>query len=60
MRGEAGEKQDELGLLRNFGGAKARRSTILQQDQKGVYSQMNETEKLQEVFQNTAIRKQPS
>jgi hypothetical protein len=52
LRGEAGENQGELG--RNFGSAKARRATILVQDHEGVYSQMNETEKLQEVFQNTA------
>ena len=52
LHGEAGENQGELG--RNFGGAKARRATVLVQDHEGVYSQMNETEKLQEVFQNTA------
>jgi len=52
LRGEAGENQGELG--QNFGSAKARRATILMQDHEGVYSQMNETEKLQEVFQNTA------
>ena len=51
LHGDAGENQGELG--RNFGGAKARRATILVQDHEGVYSQMNETEKLQEVFQNT-------
>ncbi len=52
FRGEAEENQGELGW--NFGSAKARRATILVQDHEGVYSQMNETEKLQEVFQNTA------
>jgi hypothetical protein len=52
LRGEAGENQGELG--RNFGSVKAHRATILIQDHEGVYSQMNETEKLQEVFQNTA------
>jgi hypothetical protein len=50
--GEAEENQGELG--RNFGSAKAGRTTILVQDHEGVYSQMNETEKLHEVFQNTA------
>ena len=52
LRGETGENQDEPG--RNFGGAKTRRSTILLKDQEGVYSHMNETEKLSDVFQNTA------
>jgi hypothetical protein len=52
FRGETDENQGELG--RNFGSAKARRATILVQDHEVVYSQMNETENLQEVFQNTA------
>jgi hypothetical protein len=51
LRGEEGEIQGDLG--RNFGSAKVRRATILVQDREGVYIQMNETEKPQEVFQNT-------
>jgi hypothetical protein len=52
LRGEAGENQGERG--RDLRSAKARRATILVQDHEGVYSQMNETEKFQEIFQNTA------
>jgi hypothetical protein len=51
-------KLDFIGLegeqRRQKSNTPSRRATILVQDHEGVYSQMNETEELQEVFQNTA------